>query len=531
MNSPGQYKAGASATASLRLRNISKLYPGAVVLNNVSIDIESGECHGIIGKNGAGKTTLVKIISGVIAPDQGHIFINGKPCNHLSRRQAKKLGISIVTQEPQVIAEFTVAENLLFPDYPCMAGQKINWSRIYQKSEAVLKQARLPLALKTTSGDLSISEQQLLLVIKAFFVDQNDIVILDEVTAALSRGEQEYLFELIDEQKNKGKAIVFISHRMAEIIRICDRITVLRDAKKIVSQEKKALRKTNLARLIVGDAFVDKKIRFAGPETASSPKRLLAVENLTIAGKFQDVSLSVNQGEVIGLAGLRGSGRTDLLKTIAGAYQKDWGNILLKGKSVQFKRPEEALRAGIAYLPEDRDQEGLVEILSVKANITLSSLFKFTKNLIINTKKENQAAQKRIDDFDIKIATREQEVKTLSGGNRQKVVIGKMMAVAPIVFLLDEPTKGIDIGAKNVVLNTVRTEMTKSGGVLMTSPSVEDLVMVCDRIAVIFEGKIIREFKREEFDVNRIYLSIHGVDPTSGKEDSRFDSSGTNKEI
>ena len=505
-----------------KLKNISKLYPGTVALNNVSVDIEAGECHGIIGKNGAGKTTLVKIISGVIPPSKGQLIINGKPCNKLTRRQAKKLGISIVTQEPQVIPEFSVAENLLFPDYPCVAGKKIKWKRMHQRSEEVLKQADFLLDLRKTGGDLSVSEQQLLLVIKAFFVDHNDIVILDEVTTALSRQDQEYLYGLIDQQKRKGKAILFISHRMAEIIRICDRITVLRDAKKITSREKEDLSESDLSRLIVGDSYDAKGTELAKPDITSlhnSHRRsLLAIEDLTIAGKFHNISLVLNQGEVIGLAGLRGSGRTALMKSIAGIHRSDLGNISLKGISVRFKHPGNALQAGVAYLPEDRDHEGLVEVLSVKSNITLSSLLKFTKKYIINTKKENQAAQNMIGDLDIKVATHEQEVKTLSGGNRQKVVIARLMTAEPKVFLLDEPTKGIDIVAKRAVLTTIRNELTKAGGIIMTSPSIEDLMLVCDRIMVLYEGRIVKEFNREEFNQNRIYLTLQGFHQTSGSE-------------
>lgn len=518
MNPALQKMTPTPAKTLLRLKDISKLYPGTVALNNVSIDIEAGECHGIIGKNGAGKTTLVKIISGVIPPSRGQIFINGRQCNNLTRRQAKKLGISIVTQEPQVIPEFSVAENLLFPDYPCLSGKKINWTQIYQKAEDVLTQACFPLEPKSTGGDLSVSEQQLLLVVKAFFVDLNDIVILDEVTTALSSREQEYLYELIDQQKRKGKAILFISHRMSEIIRMCDRITVLRDAKKVSSREKKDLNESDLSRLIVGDAYTAPGAEFDRPVKSSGQRRLLSVKDLTLAGKFHGISLDLDQGEVIGLAGLRGSGRTDLMKTIAGARRRDRGRILLDDNSVHFKHPGEALRAGVAYLPEDRDHEGLVEILSVKSNISLSSLFKLTSNFIIDTGKENREAREMIDGLDIKVASPEQEVKTLSGGNRQKVVIARLMAAQPTVFLLDEPTKGIDIGAKNAILDTVRNELTKSGGIIMTSPSVEDLMLVCDRIAVLYEGRIVKEFKREEFNLNRIYLALQGVDQTSGNE-------------
>lgn len=507
----------------MRLKNISKFYPGTIALNNVDLDIHAGNCQGIIGKNGAGKTTLVKIISGVIPSSKGQIFINGKLCQNLTRTQAKNWGISIVTQEPQIIPEFTVAENLSFPNYPCAAGKKITWNRIFKIAQKAMDQAGFHMPLKNIGRDLSISEQQLLLVIKAFFVDQSNIVILDEVTTALSRKDQDFLFGLIDGQKQKGKAIVFISHRMAEIIRICDRITVLRDSRIIASQEKQDMDEAGLSRLIVGKTSGKKSqeetIESTGIANNSSRERLLDVEALTLAGKFNDISLNLHKGEVIGLAGLRGSGRTDLMKTISGVHRPDQGLIRLDGQTVQFRHPKDAFRAGVAYLPEDRDGEGLVDILSVKNNISLSSLYKFCGHGFIDKTKENRAALDMVNTLDIKVSTVEQEVKTLSGGNRQKVVIARLMTAEPKIFLLDGPTKGIDIGAKNAILRTIRNDLTKRGGIIMTSPSVEDLMMVCDRIMILYGGCIIETFSREEFNHNQIYLAIQGVTHPSEQED------------
>ncbi|WP_051147804.1 sugar ABC transporter ATP-binding protein [Desulfotignum balticum] len=497
----------------LKLKNICKLYPGTVALNKVNVNIKAGECHGIIGKNGAGKTTLVKIISGVIPPSTGEIFIDGKLCHNLTRRQAKKLGISIVTQEPQIIPEFTVAENLLFPDYHCMFGKQISWNKIYKIAEKALLDAKFPMQLDATGADLSVSEQQLLLVIKAFFVDQNNIVILDEVTSALSQKDQEYLFELIDQQKQQGKAIILISHRMSEIIRMCDSITVLRDSVIVVSKSKGKMDVNALSKLIIGDNYVAETPDENKKESKvyTKPKSLLNINNLTVAGKFNKINLALNQGEVVGLAGLRGSGRTDLMKTIGGANWRDAGEILLNGTPINFRTPKDAFRVGVAYLPEDRDGEGLVEILSVKDNISLSSLMKFTNKSIIDTHKESSTAQKFIDFLDIKVSTQLQQVQTLSGGNRQKVVIARLMAAEPTVYLLDEPTKGIDIMAKNFILNIIRNDLSKAGGVLMTSPSVEDLMLVCDRIIVLYDGSIVHEFNRNQFNPNQIYLAIQGV--------------------
>ena len=503
-----------------KLEHISKLYPGTIALNDVNLDILAGECHGIIGKNGAGKTTLVKIISGVIPPSKGTITINGEPCSNLSRTRARNMGISIVTQEPQIIPEFTVAENLSFPTYSCTTGKKILWPDIYKIASDALAKAGFNMPIKRMGRDLSTSEQQLLLVIKAFFVDKNNIVILDEVTTALSRKDQTYLFNLLDAQKRQGKAIVFISHRMSEIIRICERITVLRDSRVIASQEKQDMDETGLSKLIVGQTAGDE------PEEKIEQKRftnagtdpILDIENLTLAGRFNNINLTLNQGEIVGLAGLRGSGRTDLMKTISGVFKPDKGKVSLHGQDVRFKHPKDAFHAGIAYLPEDRDLEGLVDILSVKHNITLSCLSKFTRKSLIDKAGERRAARRMVKALDIKVSTFEQEVKTLSGGNRQKVVIARLMTARPSVFLLDEPTKGIDIGAKNAILGTVRNELSQSGGIIITSPSVEDLMRVCDRIMVLYNGRIIESFNQEDFNLNQIYLALQGVMHTSKEE-------------
>ncbi|MBW1712158.1 MAG: sugar ABC transporter ATP-binding protein [Deltaproteobacteria bacterium] len=498
----------------LQLSDISMLYPGTIALDRVSLEVRAGECHGIIGKNGAGKTTLMKIISGIISPSEGQIFIKKRRVKRLSRQKARKTGISIVTQEPQVIPEFTVGENLFYPDYPCKPGKRIDWNKIYHQAQETIAKANFDLSARAKASDLTISEQQLLLVLKAFYVDDDQVVILDEVTAALSQKDQEFLYDIIDHQKKRGKAILFISHRMGEVMRVCDRVTVLRDSKKITTEERSMLTEADLSRLIVGRDYAAelKVVRSQDEATACQEEaNILSVQNLTKAGLFQDINFSLNRGQVVGLAGLRGSGRTEILKTIAGVFRPDVGSILIGGQEVKLDNPAQALKQGIAYLPEDRDQEGLIEILSLKFNLTLSSLGSLTRNLLIRKSKEEETAAGLVGTLSIRTASLDQEVSSLSGGNRQKVVIGRLMSASPQVFLLDEPTKGIDIEAKKKLLTTVREKLTRSAGVVLTSPSLEELILVSDRILVLFEGRIVRVFLKEEFNQGQIYLAMQGV--------------------
>ncbi|MFH1138886.1 MAG: sugar ABC transporter ATP-binding protein [Pseudomonadota bacterium] len=505
---------GAPGETLLRLSDISMLYPGVVALNKVSLEVRAGECHGVIGKNGAGKTTLMKIISGIIKQSEGRIFIGNQEIKSLSRRKSREHGISIVTQEPQIIPDFTVAENLFYPDYLGKKGGLIDWNKIFERAEQTAAQAQFRINVQAKAGDLSISEQQLLLVFKAFFVDDDQVVILDEVTAALTRKDQEFLFDLIDRQTKRGKAILFISHRLGEIVRVCSRVTVLRDGKKIATEEVKDLDEEKLSRLIVGEEFQTASVREPRPDASrdARPLEVLAVQGLTNAPLFQDVSFSLKKGEILGLAGLRGSGRTELLKTLAGVYRPDEGRIWLKGREVRFSSPAQALEQGVVYLPEDRDAEGLIEILGVGFNLSLSSLRKITKNLLLQKRLEEETSAGLIRLLAIRTAGLEQEVKSLSGGNRQKVVVGRLMSAGPEVYLLDEPTKGVDIGAKKNILEIIRDQLTRHAGVILTSPSLEDLAEVCDRMLVLYEGRIAREFSRDDFNQGLIYQAMQGVE-------------------
>ena len=496
----------------LRLHNVSKIYPGTVALQNVSLDVKKGEVHGIIGKNGAGKSTLVGIVAGITAPTGGEIFVGEKKFDALTRILAKKEKISIVPQDPQVILDFTVAENLFVADYICKKGF-LNWKELYLKAEEIIRKNNLHFNVRAKAADLSISERQLLLVLKACYVEESSIIILDEASASLSQEDEKTLYRIIEERKKEGSTILFISHRTDELLRVCDRVTVLRDGKSVTTEKCADLNKEKLSSLIVGEDLLHKTVaqsRFQFREDRSELP-VLSVENLTRLGFYRNITFDLHQGEVLGLAGLRGSGRTELLKGIAGIEPAEEGIIRVENTVRRFSTPSQALRGGIVYLPEDREREGVISLLSVRENLVLNSLKKISKTCLISQKKERKFAASIIDMFGIKTASQEQEVGHLSGGNKQKVVVGRIAATQPRILLLDEPTKGVDISTREGILAITREKLSKTAGIIMTSPGLEDLIQICDRILILFEGEIIDEFGREDFRESDLFYAIQGM--------------------
>jgi len=489
----------------LQLKNISKVYPGTIALENVNLSVRKGEVHGIIGKNGAGKSTLVSIIAGVISPTGGDIIIGNKTFKTLSRNNARDQLISIVTQEPQVIKECTIAENLFMPDY-ASSGFFINWDRIKSQAQSIISQAGLHMDAGMNAGDLSISEQQLLLVIKACYVEKSQIIILDEVSASLTQDDENLLYEIIQKRKSEGCTILYISHRTDELLNVCDRVTVIRDGNAVTTKDCATLSKVELSHLIVGDGYTSASETAGLPEAGEKTEEvILRVNNLTKYGQYEDISFCLKKGEILGFAGLRGSGRTEIFKGIVGIDPADDGSITINNETKKLTSPVEAFQSRILYLPEDRDKEGLINCLSVRENLTLNILPRISRNTIIKPAKEKDYVTRFIELLNIKTASPEQTVDELSGGNKQKVVVGKIMAAEPLVCILDEPTRGVDIAAKEGILSIIKTTMRKSSSVIITSPGIEDLIEVCDRILVLYQGRIVAEFAAEEFDEKVIY--------------------------
>ena len=492
----------------LKLSNISKIYPGVIALRDINLDVEKGEVHGLIGKNGAGKSSLVNIISGVIVPTEGEIQVGDKTFTHLTRISAQENGISIITQDAQLIPDFTVAETLFSPNLLKKNGL-IDWKSIRARAQEVMDKTNFTVDVSMKNRDLSISFQKFILLIKAFYIDDSSIVILDEFSASISPKDQHVLFDIVREAKNNGKTILYITHRMEELKQICDRVTVIRDGRSIATEECASLSAEKLASYIIGQTEykVDDTDVAATKAKLAAAEIVCAVKHLASVGKFNGISFNVRKGEILGLAGLRGSGRTEILRTISGLDKFDSGAIEFDGLEITMKTPWEAKEAGIVYLTEDRDTEGLVLNHSVESNLLISVLDRFIKRLLISPRQEEVAADALIHKVKIK-AHAKQEVQTLSGGNRQKVVNGKVISCNPKLLLLDEPTKGIDIDAINSVLKFIKEELSESMAIVITSPGLGELIDICDRILVISEGEIVHEFFRGEFNEEKIYAMM-----------------------
>lgn len=497
----------------VRFRNVSKIYPGTLAVSKINMDIRKGEIHGLVGKNGAGKTTLVNLVSGVISPSEGDIYIGNKKFKSLSRIEAKRQGVDIVTQDPEIISTYTIAESLFSPNYLLKYNKLIDWDKIYSESKSILKMIGLNLNVETKMSDLSISMQQLIMLIKCFYIDKAPIIILDESSASLSDTDREILFKIILEKKNE-RAIIYISHRTDEVLKYCDVVTVLRDSKIVATERVSNLDEEKISTLVIGEKNISQSKRLEDKFDISSKNYgdvVLSVNNFNKVGFFQNVNFEVRKGEVVGLAGLRGSGRTEIMKSICGIDSNYKGYIKINGLKKHFTSPAKAYKSKIAYLTEEREREGIIDILSVSNNLSLIILKKISKIGLINKKIEKKTAEELVKLFDIKSLSVDQPVKFLSGGNKQKVVFGKIYAAEPKVYLLDEPTKGIDIATKEVLLSIIRNQLTQFAGIVLTAPGLEELIKVCDRILVLFEGKIIDEFIRENFDEQLLYLSIQGV--------------------
>ena len=500
----------------LRLKNISKIYPGTIALNNLNIDIAKGKVHGIIGKNGAGKSTLVGIIAGIISPTEGEICIGNKIFKSFSRADAKNEKISIVTQESEVIADCTVAENLFLPDYICRGRLIIDWKKLYSEAQKIVeKDPLLNINVKTKVRDLSLSERQILLILKACYVEDADIIIMDEVSTALSQEDDKQLYRIVEERKKAGKTIIFISHRMEEILRICEEVSVIRNGELVSKEICSHLDEKKLSHLIVGEDFHFDKFKKTEEEVkickGKTQEIVLSVENLSNYVMYDNISFHLKKGEILGFAGLRGSGKTEIFKGIVGIDPAVDGWIIIEGEKKKLTHPTQAFENHIVYLPEERDEEGLIKTLSMKKNLVINVLRKITNGILINKKKENEIVSSLVDMLQIQAASPEQEVSQLSGGNKQKVVVGKILATKPKVYLLDEPTKGIDIAAKESILWLIKNKLSKSSSIIVTSPELKDLMLICDRILALYKGEIVAEFPREEFKEKDIFLAIQGA--------------------
>ncbi|WP_010493941.1 sugar ABC transporter ATP-binding protein [Paenibacillus elgii] len=487
-------------TYLLEMNDISKSFPGVRVLDKVTFNLTGGEVHALMGENGAGKSTLMKILGGIHRRDGGTVILKGTPCEIASPSMAQSLGIAMIHQELNLIPHLTVMENIfLGREFTYGRSGMINWGKMRQESVRFLSQLCLSIDPGIIAGELSVGQQQMIEIAKALSMNA-EILVLDEPTAALTDREIEALFTVIESLKAKGVGMIYISHRMEEIFRICDRVTVMRDGHTVGTDRVADTNIDKLVKMMVGREIKD---RFPKIDVSvGEPK--LEVKGLSLPGKLQDISFAVRSGEIVGIAGLMGAGRTELAKALFGVTPARHGEIRVDGRPVAIRKPVDAIRAGIALVTEDRKDEGLLLNLSVKDNISLPNLKDVSSFGFVSRSKETGISERLISQLLIKTPNSEQKVGSLSGGNQQKVVIGKWLETNPQVFILDEPTRGVDIGAKKEIYDLMNQLISRGVAILMISSELPEVLGMSDRILVMHEGRIAGEFARGEATQEKI---------------------------
>lgn len=482
------------------VENISKRFPGVKALDNVSFRITSGEIVGLVGENGAGKSTLIKILAGVYTNYSGTIYVSNKKVNFTSPTDAQDNGIATIFQELTIIPELSVAENIVLGREPLKAKIFLNKSVIYKKSKEALKFLSSSIDPHEKAGNLSIANQQIVEICKALVLDAK-VIIMDEPTSSLTKIEVNQLFKVIKKLKKDGKSILYVSHRIEEIFEICDSIKVLRDGKLVNSEKKRSASPNNVVKMMVGRSI---KNIYPFIKTHAG-KIVLSVKNLIKDGEFKDVSFNIREGEIVGFAGLVGAGRTEVAKAIIGITHPDGGTIQVFGKKLKnFSHPRKALNAGLAYLPENRKEDGIFPMLTIKENISLSSLKLCTKLGIFNQKKESNLVNKYINDIRIKTTGQDQVMETLSGGNQQKVIISRLLATKSKIFIFDESTHGIDIGAKYEIYNIIKALVAENKAIIFISSELPELIGIADRILLMRRGELVKEYNKDEANAENI---------------------------
>jgi inositol transport system ATP-binding protein len=488
----------------LRMTGISKSFPGVRALDGVDFEVRPGEVHALLGENGAGKSTLLKILSGAQSPDSGTIALDGATIAPATPHDAQQLGIVTIYQEFTLAPNMTIAENVFIGREP---GPRVfmNWRRMAAETRAITDRLGLGLKPLTIVRDLNVAEQQMVEIARALSM-RSRLIVMDEPTSALSASEVEKLFRIIRDLKAEGLGIVFVTHRLEEVMQICDRFTVLRDGRQVGSGDIASTSIDGIIRLMVGREV---NALFAHREAAAPGAVALAVEGLTRRGSTQDphavvlddVSLKVRRGEILGIAGLVGAGRTELARAIFGADPYDSGKILVDGAAVDIRSPQAAIRHGIGLVPEDRKQQALFLALAVRPNLSMAALQRISRfGLFVDEKAERALIAEYRQALNIRMAGPEQTVANLSGGNQQKVVLARWLALRPKVLIVDEPTRGIDVGAK-VEVHNLLFELARSGiAIIAISSELPEIMAISDRIVTMREGKVTGEVARDAAD-------------------------------
>ncbi|WP_039055259.1 sugar ABC transporter ATP-binding protein [Enterobacter sp. Bisph1] len=499
-----------ASTPLLSLKGITKIFPGVRALENVQLDLWPGKVTALIGENGAGKSTLVKVMTGIYQPEEGEILYKAIPISLPTPEAAHKVGITAIHQETVLFDELSVTENIFVGHYLYQGWlKKLDWPAMHQQAQGILRRLEVQIDPRATLKTLSIAQRHMVAIARALSFEAQ-VVILDEPTAALSQHEILEFYQIVERLKQEGKAILFISHKFDEIFELADHYTILRDGVYVDSGAINDITEERMVAMMVGRA-----INQSFPKVACQPgETVLEVRDLCHPTEFAHINFSLRKGEILGFYGLVGAGRTELMQALSGVSQPSSGDIILNGRKVHFHQPADAINAGIVCVPEERQKQGAIIELSIAQNISLPQLSKLNGSGVLNEGKEWALADKYARRLQVKAASWRQAVETLSGGNQQKVVIGKWLATHPDVIILDEPTKGIDIGSKAAVHQFMSELVAQGLAVIMVSSELPEVMGMADRLIVMHEGLMVAEYKAGDATAETIVSAASGA----GKE-------------
>ena len=478
----------------IKLSNVSKTFPGVKALDGIELEIKYGEVHALVGENGAGKSTLIKILAGTYQPDEGALIeIEGEKISGMTPMEAIRRGIIVIYQDFSLFPNLTVAENISISNQLEKKGKPVDWKEMRETAKQALSALGVDIDTDTVLENLSIAKQQLVAISRALACKAK-LIIMDEPTSTLSGGEVELLFTIIKNLQARGISILFVSHKLEELFKVCSIFTVIRDGQYIGTYPKEEMDNEKLIKLMVG-----RKVEFNHQSAKQIGEAVLEVKNLSKEGNFKDISFVLHKGEILGITGLVGAGRTEIIQAICGIACADSGEIYIKGKKVLIRSMEEAVKYGISYVPESRLTEGLILTKSVEDNIAITVLKRLRgKNRLISRKKKEDLAKEWIEKLNIKPGYPDMEAQKLSGGNQQKIVVAKWLASEPSILIVDEPTNGIDVGAKSEIHDLLRKLSDQGMGIIMVSSELTEILSISDRVLVVRRGRINGRFDGTE---------------------------------
>ncbi len=490
----------------LRVEHISKHFGGVIALDDVSLSIYKGETCCLVGENGSGKSTMIKIISGVYTPDEGDIYINGHHYKKLTPIEAIREGIQVIYQDFSLFPNLTVAENIAINEQLAAGKKLVNWKEIYSIAQDGLRKVNVSLPLDAIVGTLSTADRQLIAIIKAILAEAR-IIIMDEPTTALTRKEIDALFRVIHDLKEQGISTLFVSHKLNEVVEIADRTVIFRNGKKVMDQDAKGLDIKTMEFYMTGREIDTTQVVL--PETEKVQTPLLKVEKLSLRGIFADVSFELMPKEILGITGLLGSGRTELALSLFGELPADEGKIFIEGKEVKIRQIGDALKNGIAYVPDDRVNQGLFLPQSIGNNLLATIIDHLASSLsFVNAKQAQQTVSRWIKQLEIKTPSSELPVESLSGGNQQRVVLAKWLASQPKILILNGPTVGVDVGSKAEIHQLIREIAAQGIGILLISDDLPELLQTCHRILLMRNGRIVEEFQRTDLSEEQLNTAL-----------------------